>query len=57
MEYKLDKKKLRSREEKMILRNGRTLRELGDQYKWNNIHIIGVPEKEKREKGIESVIE
>ena len=25
--------------------------------KWNNIHIIGVPEEEEKEKGIESVFE
>ena len=33
------------------------MRELCDQYKWNNIRIIGVPEEEEREKGIESVFE
>ena len=33
------------------------MRELCDQSKWNNIHIIGVPKKEEREKGIESVFE
>ena len=36
-------------------RNERILRELCDQSKRNNIHIIGVPEEEEREKGIESV--
>ena len=33
------------------------MRELYDQSKQNNIHIIGVPEKEETEKGIESVFE
>ena len=33
------------------------MRELCDQSKWNNIHIIRVPEEEEREKGIESVAE
>ena len=28
-----------------------------DQPKWNNIHIIGVPEEEERGKGIESLLE
>ena len=39
--------------DKRISRNERILRELCDQSKWNNIHIIEVPEEEKREKGIE----
>ena len=33
------------------------MRELCDQSKWKNIHIIGIPEEEEREKGIESVFE
>ena len=41
--------------EKRISRNERVLRKLCDQFKRNNIHIIGVPEE--REKGIESVFE
>ena len=36
--------------DKRISRNGRILRELCDQSKWNNICIIEVPEEE-REKG------
>ena len=28
-----------------------------DQSKWNDIHIIGVPEEEERKTGIESVFE
>ena len=37
--------------DKRISRNETILRELCDQSKRNNIHIIGVPEKEVREKG------
>ena len=33
------------------------MRELCDQSKWKNIRIIGIPEEEEREKGIESVLE
>ena len=36
--------------DKRISKNERILRELCDQFKWKNIHIIGVPEEE-REKG------
>ena len=43
--------------DKRISRNERILRELCDQSKQNNIRIIGVPEEEDREKGIESVFE
>ena len=43
--------------DKRISRNETILRELCDQYKRNNICIIGVPEEEEREKGIESVFE
>ena len=33
------------------------IRELRDAIKWNNIHIIGIPEEEEREKGAEGVLE
>ena len=33
------------------------IRELGDAIKCNNIHIIGIPEEEEREKGAEGVLE
>ena len=39
--------------DKRISRNETILRELCDQSKRNNIHIIGVPEEEERGKGIE----
>ena len=50
-------KEAEEQREKRIYKNERILRELCDQSKWNNIHIIGIPEEEKREKGKESVIE
>ena len=34
-----------------------TLRELSDSIKHNNIHIIGVPEEEGKEKGVEGLFE
>ncbi|KAI5948263.1 LINE-1 retrotransposable element ORF1 protein [Manis javanica] len=43
--------------DKRISRNETTLREICDQYKRNNIRIIGIPEEEERGKGIESVFE
>ena len=43
--------------DKRISRNERILRELCDQFKQNIIRILGVPEEEEREKGIESVFE
>jgi len=43
--------------DKRISRNERILRELSDQYKRNNIRIIGIPEEVEREKGIENVFE
>ena len=46
-----------AKRDKRISRNETILRELCDQSKKNNIHIIGVPEEEEREKGIESVFE
>ena len=38
--------------DKRISRNERILRELCDQSKQNNIHIIGIPEEEERERDI-----
>ena len=50
-------KEAEAQREKRISKNERILRELCDESKWKNIHIIEVPEEEEREKGIESVIE
>ena len=38
-------------------RNEDSLRDLWDNIKRNNIHIIGFPEGEKREKGPEKIFE
>ena len=43
--------------EKKIQRNEDSLRDLWDNIKPNNIHIIGVPEGEEREKGPEKICE
>ena len=43
--------------EKRIKRNEDSLREIQDNIKCNNIHIIGVPEGEEREKGPEKIFE
>ena len=43
--------------EKRMKRNEDSLRELWDNIKHNNIHIIGVPEGEEREKGPEKIFE
>ena len=48
-EKKRDKKKIQEYE-------GR-IRELSDAIKRNNIHIIGIPEEEEREKGAEGILE
>uniref|UniRef100_A0A8C9CHK4 L1 transposable element RRM domain-containing protein n=1 Tax=Phocoena sinus TaxID=42100 RepID=A0A8C9CHK4_PHOSS len=43
--------------EKRMKRNEDSLRDLWDNIKGNNIHIIGVPEEEEREKGPEKIFE
>ena len=43
--------------EKRMKRNEDSLRDLWDNSKHNNIHIIGVPEAEEREKGPEKIFE
>ena len=43
--------------EKRMKRNDDSLRDLWDNIKHNNIHIIGVPEGEEREKGPEKIFE
>ena len=44
------------KEKKRLKRNEDSLRELWDKVKCNNIHIIGVPEGEERERGPEKNI-
>uniref|UniRef100_A0A8D1FRD3 L1 transposable element RRM domain-containing protein n=1 Tax=Sus scrofa TaxID=9823 RepID=A0A8D1FRD3_PIG len=43
--------------EKRLKRNEKSLRELWDNVKHTNIHIIGVPEGEEREKGTEKIFQ
>ena len=43
--------------EKRMKRNEDSLRDLWDNIKHSNIHIIGVPEGEEREKGPEKIFE
>ena len=43
--------------EKRMKRHEDSLRDLWDNIKRNNIHIIGVPEGEEREKGPEKIFE
>ena len=43
--------------EKRMKRNEDSLRDLWDNIKCTNIHIIGVPEGEEREKGPEKIFE
>ena len=43
--------------QKRMKRNEDSLRDLWDNTKWTNIHIIGVPEGEEREKGPEKISE
>ena len=50
-------RKAKAERDKRISRNKRILKELCDQSKWNNIHIIGYQKKKREKKGIESVFE
>ena len=43
--------------EKRLKTNEESLRELWDKVKCTNVHIIGVPEREEREKGTEKILE
>ena len=43
--------------EKRMKRNEGSLRDLRDNIKLNNIRIIGVPEGEEREKGLDKILE
>ena len=43
--------------EKRFQKNGEGLREMQDCMKHNNIHIIGIPEGEEEEQGIENLFE
>ena len=43
--------------EKRLKTNGESLRELWDNVKCTNIHIIGVPEGDERQKGTEKIFQ
>ena len=43
--------------EKALRKNEEGLREIQDNMKCNNIHIIGIPEGEEQEQGIENLFE
>ena len=49
--------KTERKKEKRIKRNEDNLRDLWDNVKRPNIQIIGVPEKEDKNKGIEKILE
>ena len=54
---KLWKKETEKKRDKKIQEYEGRIRELSDAIKRNNIHIIGIPEEEEREKGTEGVLE
>ena len=51
------KEELEKKRDKKIQECEGRIRELSDAMKRNNIHIIGIPEEEEREKGAEGVFE
>ena len=58
LEDKVDKNTQKEQEkEKRLRKNKEKLREMQDNMKQNNIHIIGIPEGEAEEKGIENLFE
>ena len=52
----MEKEQAEKKREKKIQEYEGRIRELSDTIKWNNIHIIGIPEEEN-EKGAEGVLE
>ena len=58
LEDKVEKNSQKKQEKKKRLRkNEERLREMQDNMKHNNIHIIGIPEGEEEEQGIENLFE
>ena len=53
----MEKDEAEKKRDKNILDHEGRIRELSDSMKQNNICIIGVPEEEEREKGVEGVLE
>ena len=58
LEDKLEKNTQKEQEkEKKLRKNEEGLREMQDNMKCNNIHMIGIPEGEEEEQGIENLLE
>ena len=58
LEDKVEKNTQKEQEkEKRLRKNEEGLREMRDNMKHNNIHIIGIPEGEEEEQGIENLFE
>ena len=53
----MEKEEADKMRDKKIQEYEERIRDLSDAIKWNNIHIIGIPEKEERDKGAEGVLE
>ena len=49
----MENNEVEQKRERRIMDHKNRLRELSDSIKHNDIHIIGVPEEEQREKGTE----
>ena len=58
LEDKVEKNTQKEQEkEKRLRKNEEGLREMQDNMKRNNIHILGIPEEEEQEQGIENLFE
>ena len=58
MEDKVEKNTQNEQEkEKRVRKNEEGLREMQDNMKYNNIHMIGIPDSEEEEQGIENLFE
>ena len=58
LEYKVEKNTQKEQEkEKRLRKNEEAIREMQDNTKRNNIHIIGIPEGEEEDQGIENLFE
>ena len=53
----MEKEEAEKKGDKKIHEYEGRIRELSDAIKQNNIHIIGIPEEEEKEKGAEGVLE
>ncbi|KAF0877299.1 LORF1 protein, partial [Crocuta crocuta] len=53
----IEKEEAEKKKDKLIQERERRVREVSDTIKWNNTHIIGIPEEEERGKGTEEVLE